>query len=438
MNTPSRALPSLRTELARRMAWISAGWLLAVVLTVTWGVQRQIDALMDDALREAAEVLYGLVALAESIPGLNEQQLLPAPAHEEAIVWQIVDGQGKLLRRSHRAPEQAFSAQAQLGFFNPTGAWRAYGMALASGTSTLYVAQAVHNRSATQIEAMAYLGLLVLLVSAFWAWLMRRRVASTLSPLIDLARAVAAYDPLQPRTSLPAATREETAVVRDAIDELGQRLARRVASEQAFAAHAAHALRTPLAGMDAQLALAMQEAQTSTRPRLERARDAVERLKRVVQSLLGFFRSQAGVAVAWCPLDELVARVPVHGLQVHTQAGAGLAADPNLLSAVLANLLDNAVVHGAHQAWVGVAPHGDTPALVVEDDGPGLPAAQLAVLQAALQSGDPSQQAGLGLGLKLVALVAHAHGGRVQLQARSPDGRGLRVTVDLAAEPSPA
>ncbi len=426
-------LPSLRTELARRMGWISAGWLLAVVLTVTWGVQRQIDALMDDALREAAEVLYGLVALAESIPGLSEQQLLPAPAHEEAIVWQIVDAQGRLVRRSHRAPELPFRRQDVQGFFDAGSAWRVYGMSLPKGTSMLYVAQAAHSRSAAQVEAMAYLGLLVLLVSAFWAWLMRRRVASTLAPLLQLARSIAGYDPLHARTSLPPATRQETAVVRDAIDELGQRLARRVASEQAFAAHAAHALRTPLAGMDAQLALALQEAEPATRPRLERARDAAERLKRVVQSLLGFFRSQAGVALSQCDLDELVARVPVHGLTVHTQAGATVGADANLLSAVLANLLDNAVVHGARQAWVGVAAPGEPAALVVEDDGPGLPAAQLAVLQGALAAADPSQQAGLGLGLKLAALVAHAHGGHVLLSPRPEGARGLRVTVVLAA-----
>lgn len=71
--------------------------------------------------------------------------------------------------------------------------------------------------------------------------------------------------------------------------------------------------------------------------------------------------------------------------------------------------------------------------LVVEDDGPGVDPERLAALQAALA--DPSQQAqsGLGLGLKLAALVASAHGGGVQLGPRAGGQRGLRVTLWLAA-----
>ena len=77
----------------------------------------------------------------------------------------------------------------------------------------------------------------------------------------------------------------------DAISALGERLARRVANERAFSAHAAHALRTPLAGIDTQLAVAQREAPASLQPRLARVREAAGRLTRVVSALLALFRS---------------------------------------------------------------------------------------------------------------------------------------------------
>ena len=51
----------------------------------------------------------------------------------------------------------------------------------------------------------------------------------------------------------------------NAISGLGDRLASHVAHDDAFAAHAAHALRTPLAGMDAQLAVAIRQCDPAVR-----------------------------------------------------------------------------------------------------------------------------------------------------------------------------
>jgi hypothetical protein len=128
-------------------------------------------------------------------------------------------------------------------------------------------------------------------------WL-RRRVRRELQPLTDLSQALARYEPLPPGTPLAPATHAELQAVQDAITALGQRLARRVANERAFSAHAAHALRTPLAGIDTQLAVAQREAPDAMQPRLARVREAAGRLTRVVSALLALFRSGRRTAVA--------------------------------------------------------------------------------------------------------------------------------------------
>ena len=74
-----------------------------------------------------------------------------------------------------------------------------------------------------------------------------------------------------------------------------------MAHERAFTAHAAHALRTPLAGMDAQLAVALREAPLALQPRLQRVREASGRLQRVLAALLTLFRSD--LALHRAPLD---------------------------------------------------------------------------------------------------------------------------------------
>ncbi len=249
-----------------------------------------------------------------------------------------------------------------------------------------------------------------------------------------MARQIPLYDPLRPSTSLPPANRAEIAAIRGAVTELGQRLARRIENEQAFAAHAAHALRTPLAGMDAQLALAEREASPEAMPRLARTRAAVERLKRVVQSLLAFFRPQAEMELQTVALSDLVAQLPVEGLQIELEGEGSLYCDPNLMAAAVANLMDNAVRHGATRLQLSADRLGEGQVLRLRDDGPGLSEERRRSLLEQLRQRGPAVDAsaqGLGLGLSLAALVAQAHGGDLDLSAGEPPWPGLQVSLRL-------
>jgi len=426
--TPTRpTLPSLRHELVRDLTLISAVWLLAVFLTMAYGVRHEVDDLMDDALQESAEVLYGTLVLHGPHLPLDSGNTLPAPPHDERLVWQLVDQDQQVVLRSHKAPAQALLPAFKAGLSDGPGRWRVYGIRLPASQLVLMVGQPGVERLESRYEVITVVGASGIVVGLACALWMRRRVLRVMQQLQDLSSQIQAYDPMRPQTDLPAATRQEFVEVRAAVVDLGRRLARRVESEQAFAAHAAHALRTPLAGMDAQLAVTMQESSGATRPRLERAREAVVRLKRVITSLLALFRSNAALDPQDIDLSELMSHLPLDGLEIHISQDRPLRADPNLVAAALVNLIDNAVRYGAHACWLTLRADGECQTLTVRDDGPGVDPQRRAVLQ---QGVDQAPDADfVGLGLKLAALVARAHQGRLVIDEPGEEAGGFSVTM---------
>ena len=327
MSSTPAALPSLRRELARALTLISAVWLVAVFLTMALVIRDEVDELMDNTLQEAAAVLYGvLVMQGQNLP-LAGGGSMPAPAHDENLIWQIVDRHQQVLLRSHKAPPTALLPQYKAGLSDAGQNWRIYAMGLPNAQQVLYVGQHSRERVAARFETIAAVGgsgLLVGLACALW---MRRRVHQAMQPLQLLSDRVKDYDPMRAGTELPAPLRQEFVQIQAAIVDLGRRLAQRARNVQALAAHAAHALRTPMAGMDAQLAVAMKEASDAARPRLERTREAVQRLKRVITSLLAFFRSGAELKLEAVQIADLVPRLPVKALTVHVEQRCTLLAD---------------------------------------------------------------------------------------------------------------
>ena len=432
--SPHAGLPSLRHELVRALTTISFVWLLAVILTMAFGIRHEVDDLLDDALQESAEVLYGTLVLHGRGLHMEGGSTLPAPPHDERLVWQIVDDQApRVLLRSHKAPLQPLLAQFQPGLGDAPDHWRVYAIRLPD-RRFLVVGQPRFERLEARYEVIALVstsGLLVGVICAYW---MRRRVMGVMHALQILSGQIQAYDPMQPTTVLPPAKRQEFVEVREAVLALGQRLARRVESEQAFAAHAAHALRTPLAGMDAQLAMAMKEVNTTVRPRIERTREAVARLKRVVMALLALFRSRADLDLQPIDVAQLLADLPVEQLQLQVVQDQPLWADPNLVAAALLNLLDNALRYGARACWITVRTRGATQTLTVRDDGPGVDAQRRAQLQSGANQvpGDDF----MGLGIKLAALVAREHGGRLVIDDADAAGCGFSVTLVLMPAPA--
>lgn len=426
-------LPALRTRLSRLVLAGTLVWGLAMGGSMWWVLAQETDELLDETLQASAEVLGRLVVLPAA---LGSEQRLAGPNTQRYFAWQLVDASGAnpvLLHRSANAPDTPLLPTPTLGFAD-AGRWRVYGSALPTVTDAparhLYVAQTRDERDEAQRE-VAFSGMAVALVLGLLLapWL-HWRVVRELKPLEDLSQQLRGHDPTLGH-GLPPAALAELAPVHDAIDELSERLRQRLANERAFSAHAAHALRTPLASIEAQLAVAQRDADASLAPRLVRVRQASARLARVVSALLALFRSGSELNRSTVALAPLLERLALDELQLQLDPQAHVFADEDLLAAVLLNLADNAMRHHAKQWRLTVQMCDAEQVLTLQDDGAGVPPARLPALQQALQTQDYSA-AGLGLGLMLADLVARAHGGSVRLHAAMP---GLVVELRLGLTP---
>jgi two-component system OmpR family sensor kinase len=425
---------------------------VAVALVVGAVVQSAVDRLLDGALQESAEILFGLMARHVDRTDPSDE-ILPAPPHEEGLIWQLVDAQGLVRMRSHRAPPAPLGSASANGFSNEAvhARWRVYSMRLDSRQLILHVAQSREQREAARFGAMAMASGTALLIGLLAAWWLRRRVADETHHVVELSQTLRNYEwgpsTHLPAAALPAVTREELIPIREAVMELTTRLAQRLANERAFSAHAAHALRTPLAGIDAQLAVALKESSPESKPRLVKARQATERLRRVVTALLSMFRAGTDPHPRPVDLASMIQQIPVDGLEVTLLNTGSVHADPDLLAAALLNILDNAVRYGATRMNVALmcpensassandcCCEADSKILKFTDNGPGVSAERLAHLLGVLDRQDYPL---IGLGLTLTDLVARAHGGRARVE--STPGAGFTVLIQLkdVAAPSP-
>lgn len=420
----SVTLPSIRGRLARSLFATAAAWAVAVSAVLWVIVRHEVDELMDTTLQESAEILAGLLRSREDFGANLTAAVLPQMPHEERLAWQLVNSSGTVLIKSYVAPSEPFGPEGSQGFSELTPGWRVFSMKLARDGPVLHVAQSQAERFEARTEAVVLTIIAALLVGALSALWMRRRVGLELESLSTMADRVAAIDIDASAPDLPMATREELATVRNAIIGLAERLRQRVESERAFSAHAAHALRTPLAAIVAQLAVAERQAPPPARLHVAQARTAAHRLGHVVSALMALFRANEDIRPQAMDLQALLTPLPVDKrLAVHVAHQDRLVADPDLLAAVLINLLDNSAKHGATVVTVTHSRAGGKDLLVVEDNGAG--AAAAGCLTEPQDWHDHAATAG-GLGLALARLVAQAHGGDVDVVTSAS---GFRVEL---------
>jgi len=242
----------------------------------------------------------------------------------------------------------------------------------------------------------------------------------------------------------------------DTLDGLFARLEAAFESQRHFVANASHELRTPLATMRASLDVAM--AKPGPQPPVTvalagRLRTELDRTDELLEGLLVLARAQHGVLPARdvVAMDSVVtdavgarsADVDAAGLSVRQDGGCALPVTGSavMLRRMVDNVVDNAIVHNAAHGWIAVSTWAgpDTGRIVVENGGPVLDqdqVSQLAQPFRRLGADRVGSDRGSGLGLSIVAAIAAAHGGSLELRAR-PEG-GLRVTVTLPLAASPA
>ena len=407
--------------IARRLLWVTAIGSLLIALAVTAAAVLTVDAevgeLLDDGLQASAVQLAPLLLESGAAPHLAP----PDPEGELRFAWAWYDKAGRLVRASPGAELGAW--KGAVSGFSDRAQWRLYGLALRGEQGLLVVAQTRAERHEVRWEVSSYALLATLTLTLLGLPLLAWRAQQELRPLLRLGERLAAFDAdrADPR-GLPAhlgsAERGELLPVHEALASISQRLGERLEFEREFSAQAAHLLRTPLASMDVQLAVALREQPDQLR--LQRVRQASQRLQHLVLALLRLFRAEPELRRKPLDVRTLLAGLPLGDLQLDDGPPLQLDADAELLAAALLNLVDNAQRHGATRLSLSAIPGG----LRIADNGQGLPPGRLDALRENLQSDQPAP----GLGLRLALLVARAHGGWMELPAVE---RGFVIDLHL-------
>jgi two-component system osmolarity sensor histidine kinase EnvZ len=180
------------------------------------------------------------------------------------------------------------------------------------------------------------------------------------------------------------------------------------------------------------LALALGDAAS-----LEELEGDVEEMERMVQGYLDFVRGEGAETPVETDvgllLEEAAADARRSGSAISLAApdDCVLPVRPNALKRCLANLLGNARRHGSH-VWLSAVARPAHVDLIVDDDGPGIPADKREAVFRPFFRLDASRNlatGGVGLGLTIARDVARGHGGDLVLET-SPQG-GLRARVHL-------
>jgi signal transduction histidine kinase len=294
-------------------------------------------------------------------------------------------------------------------------------------------------------------------VSLVLGWIVAGRVLRPLRVMTAATQRIS-EDNLHERLAMPGPG-DELKDLADTIDGLLERLEGAFAAQRRFVANASHELRTPLTTMRACVDVAVAKPEpvpAQTIALAGRLRTELDRVDQLLDGFLVLARAQHGdlpgqatlsleyvVSAALAVRAEAIAarKLTVH----HASGGDGtwVRGSQALLCRMVDNVIDNAIRHNTDGGWISVATGSEGPLarLVVETGGDVLDPQQVGQLAQPfrrLRADRTGSDDGAGLGLSIVAAIASAHRGTLDLQARPGGGLRVAVTLPLATEAVPA
>jgi two-component system OmpR family sensor kinase len=268
--------------------------------------------------------------------------------------------------------------------------------------------------------------------------------ARTADPLRRMARTAAAIDAgdLSHRIGASGPS-DEIRTLSESFDHMLDRLDEAFARQREFVSDASHELRTPLTVIRGQLEVLARSADISADDvrRVEGvvARE-VARMQRLVDELLLLARTEEGGRLNLQQVDtrrflgeqlEAIQPTADRRFELGAVADGTVEVDPDALAQAVRNLTRNAVEHTSTGGSVQLSAlaRGDRVEFAVEDDGPGIPAAERGRVFERFHRTRPGGARGSGLGLAIARGIVEAHGGSIWVDEAA--GGGARVAFEL-------
>lgn len=428
---------------ATGLIWLSA------VIWIYAGTRAELEHVLDTRLQEAARMVNSLVASAEMptpttiLPNLSAETL----AYERQLSCQIWSLDGRLMARSSGAPDARLT-EAVSGFSDRVvdgEPWRIYAIVNDATGARVMVGDRLGSRDRLVSDLIKGLLAPTLLIAPLLCLLIWISLGQGLRPLRTMARDVSARDAEDMSPIDPVRAPAEVKPLTQALNGLFAKVEAARRHEREVTAFAAHELRTPLAGLKMQTQIAMAADDPVTRQgALQQIVLSVDRTTRLVRQLLALAKLDANA--------EPQAREPIRIGEIFDEvtngapgpaAGVSVAIEPalrslalvtsrELLALALRNLHDNAVQHMPSGGTVTWRMTGNGNGITVEDEGPGIPENEIALVTQRFFRGRNKSAIGTGLGLAIADAAARRIGGRLVLSNRQ-DRPGLRATLEIVA-----
>jgi two-component system sensor histidine kinase ChvG len=371
------------------------------------------------------------------------------PANDRADAWQEVRAAreaGTIITDVRQAPEltPVFSAAAPL----------------ADG-STLFVTDNDRGFTRTvrkQRRSFALALGMVAILSVFLSLFLARTIVRPLRRIAIAAHRVRLGRAREVRVPRLPSRRDEIGTLARAVSDMSHSLRHRIDNIEAFAADVTHELKNPLASLRSAVDSLDRVSDPALRTQLiDVIRQDVLRLDRLIGDIGEAARTDAELARArFEPVDLgiLIGQV-VSGWEHRRETGsvkiafarprrasAIVLGEPGRLARAIDNLIDNAISFSPPDGLVEVAATtvGDEIRIRIDDEGPGVPAAQREAIFNRFHSVRPTAAFGRhsGLGLAIARAIVEGHDGEIDVTDRDDAPSGARFTITLPAAPDEA
>ena len=335
----------------------------------------------------------------------------------------------------------------------PGGDWRYLAVPAAGHAGVVIVARSLEPREESLhrlFRELLFASPLALLLAAFGGYGL---AAAALRPVEAMRRRAAAVSATAPGRLPVPSSRDEISRLATTLNEMLARLEAAFEHERQFVANASHELRTPLAMLRTELELALRRPRThdELHDAVLSAAQETNRLSQLAEDLLLIARADQGalplrteptaVGELFSTVTERFARrAHERGQEIEARpTSAFVAADPARVEQALANLVGNAIAHGAGAIDLFALERDDVVELHVTDAGAGFPDGFVVRAFDRFSRADEARTTGgSGLGLSIVALIAQAHGGSVGAANRPGGGADVWLALPRTRATQPA
>jgi two-component system OmpR family sensor kinase len=364
-----------------------------------------------------------------------------SPAHLPLLVpkqdlGRIVDG--------HRS-------RGTISLLHPSGDWRYLAVPASGGAVVVARSLEAREESLNRLfRELLFASPLALLLASLAGYGL---AAAALKPVEAMRRRAAAVSATTPGRLPVPPSHDEISRLATTLNEMLDRLEAAIDHERRFVANASHELRTPLAMLRTELELALRRPRShdELEDALRSAAQEADRLSQLAEDLLLIARADQGalpIRAEHVSVGELFSTVADRfARRAHEReqdvdvrlTSAFVEADPARIEQALANLVENALSHGAGPIDLFAVERDDVVELHVADAGAGFPDGFVDRAFDRFSRADEARSGdGSGLGLSIVALIAEAHGGSTGAANRAEGGADVWLALPRARVLHPA